>query len=108
MANCEFQLIENDATFGVESEGIEKILNGNYMNHADSFEVGVSSLLLFMQQSFTGPALNLQDKKVDMKLLSVDGEDIYHLTPFSYLLLQAKNIFIDNGDDLSAFEVMSY
>jgi hypothetical protein len=102
----EFQLIDNNACFGEESLGIEQIMNGNYLNaEHNEFESAVSALLLFMQQSFTGPALNLEDKKIDPKLLSIDGEDIYHLTPFAHLLLQAKSVFIDRQEEFQRYRV---
>jgi hypothetical protein len=105
----EFQLIDANACFGVESAGMEQILNGDYLyTEHNEFESGVCALLLFMQQSFTGPALNLEDKKIDLKLLSVDGEDIYHLTPFAHLLLRAKSIFIDRQEEFQHYKVFQF
>jgi hypothetical protein len=104
----EFQLIEKEAIFGIESQGIENLLKGEYIGNTGLFERGVSALLMFMQQSFTGPTLNLEEKVIDLKLLSIDGEDIYHLTPHAYLLLEAKQILIDNASDIQGFESLDW
>ncbi|KAJ3290539.1 hypothetical protein HDU79_003154 [Rhizoclosmatium sp. JEL0117] len=84
---------------------------------SDVVQIGSALLGSFMQTAWTGPALDydLMDllpesikshgqpalNKSAIKLLSEDGEDVYHLAPCLVHLVLAKLILVNNSDALS-------
>ncbi|KAI8896538.1 hypothetical protein BC833DRAFT_622049 [Globomyces pollinis-pini] len=113
----------------LNADGIEQLNNGNYqliinkhlssfnlnektflndvlsLNNKDSLELAIASLLAFIQEGWTGPALDFNPTSsfnppvpdsVWLKLLSVDGEECYPLTTAPILLVISKTILMDN------------
>ncbi|CAG8677117.1 721_t:CDS:1 [Ambispora leptoticha] len=81
--------------------------------------IAASCLNAFIQNSWTGPAFDLEPPKVlpesvreysnelnkkALELLSTDGEEAYHLTPYAVYLLIARTVLIDNAAYLSSLK----
>ncbi|CAG8504336.1 3542_t:CDS:1 [Ambispora gerdemannii] len=81
--------------------------------------LAASCLNAFVQNSWTGPAFDLEPQKVlpesvrehsnefnkkALELLSTDGEEAYHLTSYAVYLLIARTILVDNAAYLSGLK----
>ncbi|CAG8533607.1 1542_t:CDS:1 [Paraglomus occultum] len=85
--------------------------------------VAAACLNAFVQTAWTGPAFDLvpedllpriirsvgdELKTKVLKELSVDGENVYHLTPSALFLLIARCILVDNSDRLNGLKTTQW